>query len=169
MHAAHPTGVVTRGNLGSYRGHCWDLTRSALDFAQPDVYRGTKYLTPQTTTIRKVVGSDRIVTLRDGTVWQIYIVDTIKTALWLPSSRVLVRENRHGPFGHKYLLENVGSIQQVRAGRVRSWMVFQPQQHSTGTIGCGACRALGLSSYAFKWNRPSPRNLSILQKIFGIA
>lgn len=73
----------------------------------------------RTTTIRNVAGDGRIVTLQDGTVWQIYFVDTIRTALWLPPSKVLVRENPLGPFGHKYLLETVSSKQKVRAGRVQ--------------------------------------------------
>ena len=56
--------------------------------------------------INEVSNNGGIVTLEDGSLWQINAADRVDTALWLPTTNIMVLESRSPVGDYKYILVN---------------------------------------------------------------
>ena len=56
--------------------------------------------------VREVSSNGAIVTLEDGSLWELSAADRIDTALWLPTINITVLESRSPVGGYKYTLIN---------------------------------------------------------------
>lgn len=70
--------------------------------------------------VSNVSNNGKAVTLEDGSVWEIFFVDSIKSSIWIPVvTRVNVRVKHGVPYPYTTVLEKAGSGQKVRAKRIK--------------------------------------------------
>lgn len=70
--------------------------------------------------VREVSNSGEKIVLEDGSVWEIYFIDRVKTSIWLPvATKVIMQSKQRGVYPYTTVLEKEGTGQQVRAKRLK--------------------------------------------------
>ena len=69
--------------------------------------------------VTEVLRGGRLIRLEDGSEWEVYFMDSIKSGMWLPTAaRVILREGVGYPFPYNDVLVRVDSRQKVNARRI---------------------------------------------------
>ena len=90
-------------------------TSLATDSAGPTITASGEYITGRGHWIDEVSSNGAIVTLEDGSMWDIATIDRIDTAIWLPTTDITVMRDRRLVGDYKYVLVNTEDGEKAHA------------------------------------------------------
>jgi len=90
------------GFFGVSAGSTATARRSSGASAVPGRYSGTG----RSQNISSVTVTGEIMTLLDGSRWEIYILDQVNASIWIPGTRVTVETASRATLGYEYIIRN---------------------------------------------------------------